>query len=137
MHQTVSTNIVNEVYMTRRIAIKTKSAVRFYDLPRTDRPLTIVEERLYRTDEKFMVSDKTKAQQFALYDLDGIYPYCVDAFDNPSPDDTMAYIDVTRGNKHTVNKVGGRMMKMIRENMVVILVVGILGYYIVSKLVSG
>lgn len=123
--------------MTRRIAIKTKSAVRFFELPRTDRPLTIVEERLYRTDEKFMVSNINRSDEFALYDLDDIYPYCVDAFDNPSPDDTMAYIDVTRGNKHTVNRVGSNLMKKLRENMIVILVVGILGYYVISKLVSG
>lgn len=123
--------------MTRRIAIKTKSAVRFFELPRTDRPLTIVEERLYRSDEKFMVSNNSKSDEFVLYDLDDIYPYCVTSFDNPSPDDTMAYIDVTRGNKHTVNKVGGHFMKLLRDNMIVILVVGILGYYIISKLVTG
>ena len=121
--------------MTRRIAIKTKSAVKFYELSRLDRPLTIVERRLYRTDEKLMVSNKSNHDEFVLYDLEGLYPYCVPALENPSPDDTMAYIDVTRGNKNNVNKVGSGLSRTIRKNLVPILIVCVIGYWILTKYV--
>lgn len=120
--------------MTRRIAIKTKSAIKFYELTNTERPLTIVENRLYRTDERFMVSNATQPDEFVLYDLDSPYMYCVPGLEIPTPDDTMMLIDVARGNKRMVNKVGRNWGKTIRKNFGVILLAVIVGYWMITKL---
>lgn len=91
------------VIYIRRIAIVSKSHVRFYEIKSEDRPLTLVGRQLYRTDNNYMLKNRAAADEFALYDFDGVTPYGVE--DPPSPDETMAYIDVARSSSAKTSKV--------------------------------
>lgn len=121
--------------MSRRIAIRTKSAVRFYDLASTDRPLTVISGKIYRSDEGFMVYDLATGNQFALYDLDGVVPYAVQ--NPPSQDETMDLIDIARGNKNAANKVGSGLLKKILKNLPLILIGGVVLWYVATKLMGA
>lgn len=106
--------------MTRRMAIRTKSTVKFYDMAGTDRPLSVIENKIYRSDESFMIYDITTGDQFALYDLDGVIPYAVE--DPPSQDETMTYIDIMRGNKKATASPLGKIGPFLRKNFPAIII---------------
>ena len=113
--------------MTRRIAIKTKTGITFYDLNSNDRPLTIVGQRLYRTDEKYMLASCTDAEEFCLYDLDSTYPYCIEP---PAPDETMAYIDVVKASGKKAGKTNNWRKWLTQRNIVYLLLGCVVIYYI-------
>ena len=87
----------------KQIVIMTKSQAIFYDLEKNDRPLTIVANQLYRTDLEYRLRDVAAPHEIVVYDYDGIIPYGVP--DPPSPDETMAYIDVTRSSARKLGKL--------------------------------
>ena len=97
--------------------ILTKSQATFYDLEKNDRPLTIVANQLYRTDLAYMHRDVAAAHEVAIYDYDGIIPYGIT--DPPSPDETMAYIDVTRSSARKLGKLH-RLPKWLNVRNIVI-----------------
>ena len=116
--------------MTRRIAIRTKTGVRFYDLNSTERPFTIIGQRLYRTDEEFMLASTTEADEFCMYDLDSTYPYCVDP---PAPDETMAYLDIVKSSGKKLNRLHS-WPKWLNWNTMVYAILGcVVVYYIVTR----
>lgn len=118
--------------MTRRIAIRTKTGVRFYDLKNDGKPIAIIGERLYRTDEKYMLASTTEPDEFCMYDLDSTYPYGVDPC---APDETMAYLDIIKASGNKVGKVHS-WPKWLNWNT---MVYGILGmvviYYVLTRVV--
>lgn len=87
----------------RRIAIASNSHVRFYEIKSEDRPLTLVNRQLYRTDKEFMLKNRSAADEFVLYDFDGVTPYGIE--DPPSPNETMAYIDIAKSSSGKTSKV--------------------------------
>ena len=115
--------------MIRRIAILTKAGVKFYDLKNEDRPLTLIGQRLYRTDEKFMIVNATEAEEFVMYDVDSTYPYCV--VEPPAPDETMAYIDVFKGEGKKPGKGFVRPKWLNFKTFIWILLGAMLAYYFV------
>lgn len=94
--------------------------VKFYEMAGTDRPLSVIENKIYRSDEVFMVYDISSGDQFALYDLDGVIPYSVS--DPPSQDETMTYIDIMRGNKKATSSPIGKILPFIRKNFASIII---------------
>ncbi len=112
----------------RKIAIKTATECRFYELPSDEKPLTIVQEKLYRTDEKLMLwtDDGT---EFCLYNLDGIIPLGIE--NPPDPDKTMAYCDVER----TKTKVASKAKRphWLNMNTIVYIAIGlVVVYYLIN-----
>lgn len=86
--------------MTRDIYIKTAVQVKRYTLGKNVRPLTVIDRRLYRTDEIFMIADDASEHEFLMYDRDSTQPYW--SAEPVSPDVTMAYIDIAkRAGKNT------------------------------------
>lgn len=119
--------------MTRRIAILTKTGVKFYDLKSNERPLTIIGQRIYRTDEKFMIANATRPDEFCLYDLDSTYPYCVQ--EPPAPDETMAYIDIVKASGKKAGRVSNWPKWLNQRAIVILLLVAVVGYYVLTKYV--
>ena len=91
--------------MTRDIYIKTAVQVKRYTLGKNVRPLTIIEKRLYRTDERFMIASDASEHEFLMYDRDSTQPYWPPEM--VSPDITMAYIDIAKrsGKNSAVTKM--------------------------------
>lgn len=116
--------------MTRRIAIRTKTEVRFYDLKSNERPATLVGKMLYRTDEAFMLPSRTENEEFCLYDHNGIYPYAVQ--DPPAPDETMAYIDIIKSAEKKLGKVS-TWPKWLNWNTMVYAILGAVVVYYLAK----
>lgn len=83
--------------MSRYLVILTKSEVQFLKLGKNARPLTAWKQRLFRTDERLMIPDRTGRREFVMYDIDGTQPYGLGTPLNP--DETMALIDVAKTNK--------------------------------------
>ena len=79
--------------MTERyLVIKQKQSIRFYKITKNQRPLTIVKNRIFRTDEKLMVPDNSGNFEMIAYDIDSTQPY--NAFERfLDPDITKLYID--------------------------------------------
>lgn len=98
--------------MPRYLVLKTKTKVRFFELGSLVRPLTVVNNRLYRTDEFLMIANKSGGDEFVMYDLDGTQPY--GASDYLNPDETMALIDVARSNN---KKAVSRLSWLTNLNM--------------------
>lgn len=112
--------------MSRFLAIKTKTSVKFFEMGSSVRPLTVVNNRLYRTDEFLMCANKTGGDEFVLYDLDGTQPYGLKEYLNP--DETMALIDVARSNN---KKAVSRLSWLTNLNMAKLtpfIVIAVLAY---------
>ena len=83
--------------MTRYLVIKTKNELMFLKIGKWARPLTIWKGRLFRTDERLMVSDRAGRNEFVMYDIDGTQPY--GKGERLNPDETMAIIDIAKTNR--------------------------------------
>ena len=83
--------------MTRDLIILTKTSARRYILGKNTKPLTLVRNRLYRTDERFFIKSRTEADEIILYDVDETQPRGTTEY--ADPDETMAYIDIAKSNK--------------------------------------
>lgn len=111
----------------RRIAILTESSVTFYELNNHDRPLTLVGgQMLYRTDSQYMLRNRSAPEEMVVYDLDGIVPLGVE--DPPSPDETMAYIDIARGSGKKLAKVKIWPKWLTMDKIAIAIVVLLIGY---------
>lgn len=91
--------------MTRDLYIMTKSEIRRYVLKKNTRPLTVLNYRLYRTDDRLMIADRASNHQMVVYDLESTQPH----FSGPvDPDETMAYIEIAKqsGKRAAVSKLG-------------------------------
>lgn len=84
--------------------------------------MTIIGQRLYRTDEKYMIADAKQPDEFCLYDIDAIYPYC--CRDPPAPDETMAYIDIIKGSDKKLAKARS-WPKWLTWNVMVFALLGV------------
>lgn len=120
--------------MTRRIAIRTKTSVRFYDINSSERPITIIGQRLYRTDEKYMLANATRPEEFCMYDLDSTYPYSVDPC---APDETMAYLDIIKASGKKIKRISSWPKWLNWNTMVYALLGAVVVYYIVTRLLGG
>lgn len=89
--------------MTRDLFIRTKTEVRRYPLGKNVRPLTILNKRLYRTDERYMLADRHSDHEMVVYPLDGTQPYF--APEMVSPDETMALCDIAKAGGKAVTKL--------------------------------
>ena len=84
--------------MTNNLLIIEGNTVKRYIMKKSAKPMTVVRQRLFRTDNRLKWIDKNSDTSFILYDLDGIQPWGVhEPFINP--DETMALIDAGRPNK--------------------------------------
>lgn len=84
--------------MTNDLLIIEGNTVKRYIMKKSAKPMTVVRQRLYRTDNRLKWRDKNSDSTFVIYDLDGIEPWGID---EPfiTPDETMALIDAGRPNK--------------------------------------
>lgn len=120
--------------MSRRIAIRTKSEVRFYDIKTMDRPVTIIGQHLYRTDEEFMIASNTEPAEFCLYDIDSPYPYCSEV--PPATDETMAYLDIIKASSNNKIRKAGGWPKWLTWNTMVFGLLGVVVvYYIFTRVI--
>lgn len=117
--------------MTRYLVIRTKSSLLFLKISKNARPLTTWKQRIFRTDERFMVADRTGTDEFVMYDIDGTQPYGAGVKLNP--DETMALIDVARANK---NKAVTKLDALNAMDSKIFLY-GIIGIVILYALLSG
>lgn len=113
----------------RKIAIKTNTECRFYDIPSDDKPLTIVQEMLYRTDDSYMLSKIDDGSEFCLYNLNGIVPLGIE--NPPDPDKTMAYCDVERTKSKVASKA--KRPRWMNMNTIVYIAIGVvIVYYLIN-----
>lgn len=118
--------------MTRDLFITTKTSVKRYILGKNVKPLTIVRNRLYRTDENFMIASVSSDDQVVMYPIDGTQPFCVREF--VDPDITMALIDVAKSNKkQTVSKLD--MLNSVNSKVWMWLLIG--GIVVFALLTGG
>ena len=84
--------------MTNDLLIIEGNTVKRYIMKKSAKPMTVVRQRLYRTDNRLKWRACNSEDTFILYDLDGIEPWGVD---EPfiTPDETMALIDAGRPSK--------------------------------------
>jgi hypothetical protein len=61
--------------MGTRLAIRTKTSVRFYDIKDSSKTLTLIKGRLYDTHQELGVKDKNSNESVILYDVDATQPY--------------------------------------------------------------
>lgn len=106
--------------------MQTKSQAIFYDIDKNDRPTTITGNQLYRTDLAYCHRDAAASHEIALYEYDGIIPLGVP--DPPSPDETMAYIDVTRSSAKKLGKIKRWPKWLNARNVVIAFVVLAVAY---------
>lgn len=116
--------------MTRDLFIRTKSEVRRYPLGKNVRPLTILNKRLYRTDERYMIADKASEHEWVMYPLDGTQPYY--ATEIVSPDETMALCDIAKSGGKAVTK-----LDMLNTISPMWILYGIIGFVIVYAVITG
>lgn len=113
----------------RKIAIKTNTECRFYEIPSDDKPLTIVQEKLYRTDTDYMLARLDDGSEFCLYNLNGIVPLGIE--NPPDPDKTMAYCDVERTKSKVASKA--KRPRWFNTNTIVYIAIGIvIVYYLIN-----
>lgn len=107
--------------MARSLIIRTKTRYRRYRLSDTARPITLVDNHLYRTDERYFKRSTTDDDELLLYDIDGIQP--PSASEVVDPNVTMAYSDIAKGaGKHgasTISKLANIPSKFILYGVIV------------------
>lgn len=116
--------------MTRDIYIRTKTGVRRFALGKNVRPITILNKRLYRTDERYMIASKTDDHEFVMYNLDGTQPYY--APEVVSPDETMAICEIA--------KAGGRQVTTLNTLNTInpmLIIYGVIGAVILYAVAVG
>lgn len=112
--------------MPRYLVIRTKTELNFLKLGKNTRPLTMWKQRLFRTDERLMVPERSGKREFVMYDIDGTQPYGSGELLNP--DETMALIDVAKTNKgKSVTKLD--MLNQLDNKVYVYAIVGIVLVY--------
>ena len=118
--------------MTRDLYIRTKSEIRRHRLGKNVRPLTVINRRLYRTDDALMIADRSADHQFVMYDIDGTQPYYAKKV--LSPDLTMAYTDIAKqaGKQQAVSKIG--FLDGLKPSW---LIYGVLAVIIVYAVIAG
>lgn len=84
--------------MTKDLIIIDGAEAKRYIMKKSYRPMTVVRQRLFRTDDRFMMRCATRPDTMIIYGIDDTQPRGVKP-EYINPDETMAYIDIGRPNK--------------------------------------
>lgn len=134
MTLTYSTNNLNSDSMSDRcLYIETKSKVKRYVLGKNTKPLVLVQNRIYRCDEEFMIPSKTGGDEFVPYNIDSTQPRGAGV--QVDTNKTMAYIRIARASKnnHSVSILGS--LNQIPPKILLYILIG--GIVIYSLLMGG
>lgn len=113
--------------MTKFLVTASKSKVIFRKITKTNRPLTLVYNRMYRIDDELFCCDRESTDSFVYYDIDEQQPYGYGEYLNP--DFTKVLIDSMKLAKGKP----GRLIDFNFQTIAVIGVVLIVGISLVSQ----
>lgn len=94
--------------MPKFIATATKETVVFRKVTKSNRPLTIIYNRLYRIDDSLCYADLESPNSFVLYDIEDQQPYGHGDYLDP---------ELTKAMIQSLKLAKGRVKKMIDFNM--------------------
>lgn len=113
--------------MQKKLLLIEGRTVKAYNLGKASRAMTIVRQRLFRTDDRLFWCDFEGPDSIIIYDLDSTQPYGTGT-KYLDPDTTMAFIDIARTNHKknvglisTINSLNGMTFVYIAVAIVILL----------------
>jgi len=89
--------------MTKKLGIMTKSAIFFYSVRKTLKPIVEINNRIYRIDDELFLSQTDGPNSLLFYRMDSTQPLGPGEF--LDPDETKLYIDSMKRSKKKPSKM--------------------------------